>query len=50
MLNSSLSSAMALPLFRQAKSADEEAKLMESAVPKSTRTMPETEIDKSTQC
>ena len=35
MLNSSLSSAMALPLFRQAKSADEEAKLVESAVPKS---------------
>ena len=50
MLNSSLSSAMALPLFRQAKSADEEAKLVESDVPKSTRTMAETEIDKSTQC
>ena len=32
-----LLSAMALSRFRQAKSADEEAKLVESAVPKSTR-------------
>ena len=35
-LNSSLSSAMASSRFRQVKSADEEAKLVESAVPKST--------------
>ena len=36
-MKSSFSSAMALSRFRQAKSADEEANLLESAVPKSTR-------------
>lgn len=36
-MNSSLSSATALSRFPQVKSADEEAKLVESAVPKSTR-------------
>ena len=36
-MKSSLSSAMALSRFRQVKSADEEANLLERAVPKSTR-------------
>ena len=36
-MNAVLSSAMALPRFRQAKSADEEGELVESAMLKSSR-------------